>query len=266
MVHVERINVRAHVNAWTILAHRHANLAQLFMIAKGGGVIGMDGASLSFSAPCLIWLPANVVHAFEFEPETDGMVLTVTVDALRAAHTRLPEATLDAPILLTSVDDKAWRAVNMHLTSMGDEIVSGDDAAELALFHHLALTVMALARVARNGQLSVAQTAAAGLVARFRALVDTRYREHVGVPVYASALGVTADKLHAVCSKVAGRPPSVIINERIMVEARRALIYTTMSVAEIAYDLGFDDAAYFSRFFTRRAGQSPAALRRAASR
>ena len=48
-----------------------------------------------------------------------------------------------------------------------------------------------------------------------------------------------------------------------MLEAKRGLIYTTLPVSKIGFDLGFNDPAYFSRFFTRRAGMSPAAYRKA---
>ncbi len=47
-----------------------------------------------------------------------------------------------------------------------------------------------------------------------------------------------------------------------MLEAKRSLIYTTLPVSKIAFDLGFNDPAYFSRFFAARAGLSPAAFRR----
>ena len=49
-----------------------------------------------------------------------------------------------------------------------------------------------------------------------------------------------------------------------MLEARRALLYSNLSVAEIGYALGFADPGHFSRFFTRHAGQSPRAFRAAA--
>ena len=48
---------------------------------------------------------------------------------------------------------------------------------------------------------------------------------------------------------------------RLLIEAERQLRYTSMSVAQVAFHLGFDDPAYFSRFFTRRMGLTPRAFR-----
>ncbi|WP_246775740.1 helix-turn-helix domain-containing protein [Methylobacterium aquaticum] len=58
------------------------------------------------------------------------------------------------------------------------------------------------------------------------------------------------------------RSPQGILHDRLMLEAKRSLIYTTLPVSKIAFDLGFNDPAYFSRFFAARAGLSPAAFRR----
>ena len=58
-----------------------------------------------------------------------------------------------------------------------------------------------------------------------------------------------------------GQPASAVMEERIVREARRNLAYSTLTVAEIAYALGYHDPAYFSRVFSRATGQSPRAFR-----
>ena len=54
---------------------------------------------------------------------------------------------------------------------------------------------------------------------------------------------------------------AAMLDERALLEARRLLLYSNLSVTEIAYSVGFDDPAYFSRFFTRHVGQPPRAYR-----
>jgi AraC family transcriptional activator of pobA len=56
-----------------------------------------------------------------------------------------------------------------------------------------------------------------------------------------------------------------MLDQRAMLEAQRSLLYSSLSVAEIGYGLGFEDPAYFSRFFARHAGLSPVAFRKGAS-
>jgi AraC family transcriptional activator of pobA len=101
----------------------------------------------------------------------------------------------------------------------------------------------------------------ATLVARFRELVEVHYRAGLSLEDYADRLGVTVARLRNACLKVAAAPPLRLVHERMLLEAKRALIYSSMTVAEVAYHLGFEDPAYFSRFFAKAEGQSPRAFR-----
>ena len=78
---------------------------------------------------------------------------------------------------------------------------------------------------------------------------------------YAKALGVTPTHLSRVCRSLTGSAASRLILERRLLEARRALAYTSMQIAEIAYMLGYSDPAYFARVFAQSAGESPSAFR-----
>ena len=104
-------------------------------------------------------------------------------------------------------------------------------------------------------------SAAAELVARFRRLVELRYREHVGLAAYTAELGVSQARLRRACLSVAGQSPAELVHLRLLVEAERQLRYTFLSIAQIAYHLGFQDPAYFSRFFTTRMRLSPRKFR-----
>ena len=99
------------------------------------------------------------------------------------------------------------------------------------------------------------------LVQRYRALLETHYREHRPLGFYADALAVTADHLSRTCRQVAGASALDLLHDRLMLEARRLLTYTPLSVAQVAVQLGYDDAAYFSKFFARCVGRSPSAYR-----
>jgi AraC family transcriptional regulator, transcriptional activator of pobA len=103
-------------------------------------------------------------------------------------------------------------------------------------------------------------------VAHFRALANDHAAEGWTVREYARALGVSVEQLSRACRATAGRSPMRMAHERLITEAKRSLIYTAMSVQEIAFSLGFDDPAYFTRFFIRREGCSPSRFRRSAGR
>src|ERR1700735_5902623 len=80
-IHVETIASRSSVHDWTIHAHRHRNLSQIFLIERGGGELMFEAEKLLFIAPAAILIPSAFAHAFRFMPHvTNGWVLTFTED------------------------------------------------------------------------------------------------------------------------------------------------------------------------------------------
>ena len=95
------------------------------------------------------------------------------------------------------------------------------------------------------------------LVAQFAALAETHCRDHWRLTDYANALHVSTGHLRAMCVRVTGAPPVRLIHECLMREAKRRLIGSSLPIGAIALDLGFEDAAYFSRLFHAKSGMSP---------
>ena len=98
---------------------------------------------------------------------------------------------------------------------------------------------------------------------RFRALVEKRFTHAYGVAAYANVLGVTARYLNDRCRAANGPNAMAIVHQRKALEARRLLLFTDMAIADIGASLGFEDPAYFARFFRREVGVSPTGFRAA---
>jgi AraC family transcriptional regulator, transcriptional activator of pobA len=97
----------------------------------------------------------------------------------------------------------------------------------------------------------------ARLVAQFVRLAEAHCRDRWRLTEYARALHVSAGHLRAMCVRVTGAPPVRLIHECLIREAKRRLIGSSSPIGAIALDLGFEDAAYFSRLFHARSGMSP---------
>lgn len=97
----------------------------------------------------------------------------------------------------------------------------------------------------------------ARLVAEFVRLAEAHCRERWRLTDYARALHVSAGHLRATCVRVTGAPPVRLIHECLIREAKRRLIGSSLPIGAIALELGFEDAAYFSRLFHAKSGLSP---------
>jgi len=99
------------------------------------------------------------------------------------------------------------------------------------------------------------------LVKRMKALLETEYARLHQVNDYAQLLNVSPGHLNDTLKDHTGKTAIALIHERLLLEAKRALFHADLSVKEIGSQLGFEDAAYFNRFFKRMAGETPLQFR-----
>ena len=100
---------------------------------------------------------------------------------------------------------------------------------------------------------------------RLSTLVEQHYREHRSIAFYADALGITPKHLNTLCRQYLQKTVSDMQHERLLLESKRLLYFSSLSVKEIAYNLGFEDASYFVRFFKRLTGTTPQFMRKGGS-
>ena len=88
------------------------------------------------------------------------------------------------------------------------------------------------------------------------------FRDNWPVDRYVETLATTPHLLDKAARMLLGSGVKRVVSERRLLEAKRLLLFTVRTVEDIAYEIGFDDPAYFSRFFRKRTGEAPAAWRR----
>ena len=260
-LHLEALSDRSRPNNWNIRPHAHAQLTHIFYLTSGAGMMTAEERTYAFAAPCALLVPAGVAHGFQFQPETEGRVLTISHSYLQelALRERCFASLFDAPAALALSSG----ALDSSLDILSRElswIAAGHDAAVEA---HLLCILVACARALEQAQASSVSGPGrqASLVARFRETLERHYRDGLPLARYAAMLSVSEKQLRTACLKFAHQAPSRMIEQRILLEAKRALLYSNMTVREAAYYLGFNDPAYFSRFFARATGTSPRAFR-----
>jgi len=95
------------------------------------------------------------------------------------------------------------------------------------------------------------------LLSEFRKLVNNRFAELRTPKKFALMLNITPNYLNSICKEIYNKTVSEVIQERVILEAKRLLAHSGLSVSEIAYRLGFDDNSYFGRYFKKAVGLPP---------
>ena len=90
----------------------------------------------------------------------------------------------------------------------------------------------------------------------FKLVVETHLTEQPSVNTIADKLALTTNSLYRIVKEYSGVSPKDFFTNRLMIEAQRKLLYSPLSVKELAYELGFNDPDYFSRFFKKCTGKS----------
>ena len=241
-----------------IRPHRHARLHQILLIESGGGQATLEGHIHALRPMRVINVPVGHVHGFSFKPGTQGWVLTVAAEMLDEVLT--PSEGLRRVLAQSTV----VRGTPQMRNAM-QQIFAEFAGRRFCESSYPAGFVRSLDRLCRprNGR----GRADDGRDDEIRPFPALRGDARAALPAaldrvdYAAALSVTSTHLSRLTRSATGHAASHLILERVIREARRNLVYTNLPISTIAYALGFNDPAYFSRLFSGATGLSPRSFR-----
>ena len=258
LLHLENISERAAGLDWTINIHRHANLAQLLWVASGEGEMLLDGDRRDFGGNTLVFMPPNIPHGYFFRGGTEGSVVTIPVQFLGQAI--FEESALNRILYAPRVLQTDTR-IELLMTDIRREYHNDYAFRSDALMLSVAQILL---WILRHPDLARDERPLSGyqmLYARFQTLLEEQFKSNKSVSDFAAELGVTPTHLNRACKSVTGASVSSLIRDRSIHEAKRLLAYTALTVAEVGYELGYLDPAYFTRVFRLATGQTPKAFR-----
>jgi len=242
---------------WRVEAMRSYSVDQLIWFTRGQGRLTVAGLTRGYGAHNAVYIPAHTMHSFELSVQVHGFAVFLGTDhglpmPAEPCHLRIRDAQGQAE--LTGIVDNLQREFD------GDR-----PARTRAMSHHAGLLSVWLERQLLDHEDALAGfDASRRLSRRFAALVETRFHTHDSVADYAAGLGVTTTHLTRVCKTSCGRTASAFLADRKIAEARRLLADTKLPVKRIAEALGFTSAAYFTRAFQARTGNTPVGFRNSA--
>ena len=241
----------------------------MLLIERGGGDMTFEASSLPFAAPSAILVPPTTAHGFRFHPDvTDGWVVSFTEDVASALGERSGESlkrlkTLATDPVIPLGDSAEVARLAALCRDLHEESSLAREGFRLAMRGLLALIAIEVARLAasraRTGTVTLAPADAT--VEALRKLVEEHFRKERLISFYAEKLAITADRLNDHVKRASGVTAGHLIRQRLLTEAKRALVFTGQPIHEISYDLGFADPSHFARFFRKQTGTTPQAFR-----
>ena len=242
--------------------HRH-DYVEIFAL-QGRGSVLIDFENHPLSGRSLVAIGPGRVHAWQASKMT-GLYISFTQEFFDGSSPP-PSALFDYPFIfegeLPSVihlKPTQGAQVQNLFRDINREFKNHQKLAVEMIRHQLRSLMVFLSRL--YAATSPAAFTAVGLVRRFRLEIERSFLTSTSVRDYARALGVTTSHLNESLRLETGLTAADLIRARLVLEAKRLLLHSELTMAEIGYQLGFKDPSYFSRFIRRELKTSPQAFR-----
>ncbi len=258
LLHCESILQRSSLYEWHIRVHQHAELVQLLYLHKGQAEIEVEGERYVVNESSIQVVPSLCVHGFRFSPGTQGYVLSLALPLLSKLEAQFG-GQLDVLSQPGCIPVKrSSRHIRSVFTTLLEEYTHENDAREMMLYSLLGVLLVWLNRQGTPSKVIEDKSERKrGVLRQFARLVESHYREHLSLAEYAQRLGVSTTHLNCLCREFHGASALSVLHQRLLLEAKRSLQYTSMTITQVSDYLGFSDVTYFSRFFRKRGGMTP---------
>lgn len=245
--------------------HRHNGYFELIYLTAGDGVHIIDGRRYVVTPPVLFVIRRDQVHCWELATPGEGYVLIIRkefVDGSSDGRLRSLFASISSCNCLPLEDNASIARLWAVLL---DELEPGRVPERSEVLPDVCEPVLKallgkMMELARPAVKPVRESG--GLYDRFLHLLDDGKIMKRTVEHYAGLLHTTPQNLNNACRKSADRPAAEVLSDFLMSEAKRLLLYTNGSVAEISFTLDFKDPSHFVKYFKRMTGKTPQAFRR----
>jgi AraC family transcriptional regulator, transcriptional activator of pobA len=250
------------------IPHRH-DFYHLFWIESGNGTFVSDGRSYPLTRGSLIFVSPGQVHAWKCNDTLKGYVLCFEPASLFSGSDRPYRLLHDLAQFSATTKDRAtfqvagstYRILRVAFKNLADEFHGSAEFRCDMVRSQITALLIRLHRLCLSTPSVEVQAYSTHLTNRFLSLLEKEAGKLQRARYYTSALSVSPRVLVDAVLAETGKSPSAWIRDRTLLEARRLLIYTDLTISEIAYRLNFRNVSYFVRFYRRLAGVPPGASR-----
>lgn len=242
--------------------HKH-DFFFMVVIERGKGIHDIDFTSYPINNGTVFFLRPAQVHRLHINRKSSGYIIEFATDFYpnREQQNRFNRVSHKNMCRPRKVSFKRLMALLAH---MHQEYLQCDTGYEQAIKALLDLLFIELLRQSNQPETPMHGNSAY-LVDQYEAflhLLEQHITTQKKVSEYAGLLHLSVYQLNTITRNTIGKTASALINEQVVLEARRQLLSTDAQVKDIAYSLGYEDPSYFVRFFKKHTGHAPEAFRK----
>lgn len=255
-IRVEKLETR--VRPGVPFPHKH-DFFQILLLEKGGGIHQIDFITHKVTPGQIFMMKPGQMHSWQLARGVRGILIEFShqsLNSLKDSSTIMNDFHHSPDILKITKADFT-EALSLAKLMLKESSLKRE-MNDLALQGQLTAFLIVLIRLYQK-QLKHEKTLS--IIDKFKTMVEKHFKDEHAVEFYAKKLGSSPKAFTMQLRRSLGKPPRTVIQERILLEAKRYLAFSDLSVAEIGYELGFDDANYFTRFFRIHEKKSPAKFR-----
>jgi len=251
-----------------ILPHR-TNFYHIFLFEISHPVHFVDFEPIQIKPFSLLFIHKDRVHRFDKSLDYEGYVLIFTDDFYCNSESDkkfLKTSILFNPIFeetILEIGQENFNQFHKVFQDIDDELRLPKEKAIPTILKNLLhnLLLKAEREITNPGFWEQRRGADLDYAFLFMDLVELKFIKQKNVVEYARQIFISEKRLGQATSKVFGKSPKEIINERVLLEAKRLLGHSNLSIKEIGRELGFEDPAYFVRYFKKRTANTPVEFR-----
>jgi len=251
--------------------HRH-NFYHIVWIATGSGHHIIDSIRYTVRPDTLFFMAPGQIHDFDLSEQTTGFALSFSPEFL-SFKTRSRHSTAHIPIFEREhIRDALYlnqaQAADLRrlLDGIIEEYYAEADGFEDVIWSYLRILLIQAERLAGAAGENCIFSRNQLLSRRFKSLLEQQASTVHDAAAYARMLNVTERTLNSATRDTLGKTAAKLIREHVMLEAKRMLLFSEETIAEVANQLAFEDPAYFSRCFKKHTGRSPLEFRQSLAR
>lgn len=244
--------------------HRH-DFYFVLVVQYGSGIHEIDFIEYPVQPNAVFILRPGQVHKLELTANTTGFLMEFDLSFYQPKNTIAEHRWKKASNKnYCEVEAARFQRLHTHLATIFHEYSLKQEGYIEAIKANLDLFFLEYIRQSKNPN-SIAKSENGYIQERFEELVrllETNIVSMKNVSDYADLLSLSPYQLNSIAKTSVGRTVSDLINDQIILEAKRHLISTSAQVKEVADQLGYEDPSYFIRFFKKHTGQSPDSFRK----